>query len=208
MKKACSILFFILILQNIQSQNKIKISIAQYRADLMSKEILSENAQIIIKSGINCYKRICPDQPEESFFFIKEGDDKYKIRYLKYLQSEDRNEFELLRDTIFYDDKIKVIFEIENRYRDSILKQIDDMWMLFALTDIDENGETIYADTRHLKFGILRTLTIMYSDNLKTLSSKEQVFDLNQLFDKAYYYWLLHSAINNYIMDHLPFRLE
>lgn len=136
----------------------------------------------------------------EGFIFIKDTSQTYKVRYLKYLHRP--ASVKILEDKIFIDDDIKSIFKILDTHQDSIFWQVSNIEHILNDT-IYENGKKIYS--WYSPHGKMRYLNIHH--NGKLISSIQQIICLNEIFDRAYYYWLLNSAINNYINDSLRFLL-
>lgn len=137
----------------------------------------------------------------EGFIFIKDSTNTYKVRYLKYIHRP--ASVKVLKDEILSDDNIKSIFKIAETYQDSIFWQLSNIEGLLTDT-IFENGKKIYHT--YSLHGKMRYLALYH--NGKSASSIHSVIDLNKVFERAYYYWLLNSAINNYINDFLRLQLN
>lgn len=137
----------------------------------------------------------------EGFIFIKDNSQTYKVRYLKYIHRS--ASVKVLKDKVFSEDNIKSIFKIAETYQDSIflqLSNIDSLLRVYVTID----GKTMYREP--LMHGGMRYLELYY--NGKSASSIHSVTDLNEIFEKAYYYWLLNSIINNYYVDNRLPRLQ
>lgn len=137
----------------------------------------------------------------EGFILIKESPEIYKIRYLRYINRP--ASVKVLKDKIFTDDKIEGVFKIMETYHDSIFWQLSNIEGLLTDTII-ENGRKMYTVVE--PHGKLRYLGLYH--NNKSASSFQSIIDLNAIFEKAYYYWLLNSSINNYIQDFLKLRID
>jgi hypothetical protein len=168
------------------------------------KELFCNGVQILIMSGSSSSNMVY-----EGFYFVKDTNNtngKYKVRYLKYFQHED-NAVEILKDTVFYDNNAEQIFIIESLYHDKIFLELSNMEYIMAEKDTDKNGEIIYRTLWH-KYGKVRDIGVFYGSIFNSSVSSESIINLNTLHEKAYYYWLLNSAINNYMNDFMLFRLR
>lgn len=137
---------------------------------------------------------LCTNVPfNEAYIFIRDSFQTYKIKYIMY--DEYPTKMKVLKDIYFIDDNIKYIFEIFESNKDSIIYQIQNIDKLLRKYVI--KGDSIFYIEYSLD-GKIKYLNIEYkSYHLASLISN----NINELFPKAYYYWLLNSAINNYIND-------
>lgn len=200
-----------------KKKNKYVIVIALYCTFIYSSQLISQTAQDFL---ISCFQDeqkkgaksiilsayICSacrgEVTYEGFIFIKDTSEIYKVRYLKYIHRP--ASVKVLKDKTFIDDNIKSIFKIVEDYQDSIFWQISNMENLLKVRVV-EDGKVMYREL--LIHGTMRYLKINYNDRSAT-SIIHSIINLNEIFYKAYYYWLLNSAINNYINDIPPFRNE
>lgn len=136
----------------------------------------------------------------EGFIYSKGLESNFQVRYLKYFDSYDG--VKVLKDTIIMDVNIEDIFKIEVKYHDSIIQQLANMERLLTETII-EDGKTMYR--LPVEHGKLELLSV--SNNNTSQTSLNSVINLNKIFEKAHYYWILKSAINNYNQDFLQNRI-
>ena len=192
MKLTITLVFFVYTL-NLMAQTAQEFLISCF------KDEQNKGATNIILSATLC--SVCRGESVyEGFIFFKDKSETYNVRYLKYIHRP--ASLKVLKDKIFSDDNIKSIFKIEETYYDSIYWQLSNLEGLLTDTII-ENGQKIYSGP--INHGKVRYLKIYNND--KIASSIQSVINLNEIFDRAYYYWLLNSAINNYINDFLQLRL-
>jgi len=136
----------------------------------------------------------------EGYIFVKDSTNTYKIRYLKYINGY--ASVKVLKDSIFTDLNIQEIFNIVETYQDSIFWQLSNMNSLLTVRVVI-NGKTMHREP--LMHGKMRYIGLFNND--KSVTSIYSIISLNKVFEKAYYYWLLSSSINNYVNDYLQLRL-
>lgn len=138
---------------------------------------------------------VCMTEPVfEGRLFIKDSTGAYKVRYLKYVNGYAN--VTVLKDSTYSDLNTQEIFKIVEIYQDSIFEQFKNMETLLAVQIVKE-GKTMYREP--LKHGRMEYVGLFYGDKSKTTINS--IMNLNGLFNKAYYYWLLRSSINNYVND-------
>ncbi len=164
------------------------------------EEERSKGAKIIIINANLC--SVCMTEPIfEGCLFIKDSTNTYKIRYLKYVNRY--ASVKVLKDTIFIDSDIESIFIIVENYQDSIFWQLSNMESLLTVKVV-KDGKTMYREP--LMHGKMRYIGLYHNE--KSAISIHSIINLNDIFDKAYYYWLLSSSINNYCNDFLKSQLQ
>lgn len=132
----------------------------------------------------------------DGYIFVKMSSEKYHVRYLKYFSG---NNLKILNDTTIYDDyNIKEIFMVFETNQDSIFNQLREMDKLLREKIILEDGRILYKEIpTHGKM-----IYIGLYNNGKSIVGGHSISDgFNDLFDKAYYYWLLSSSISNYCIQ-------
>lgn len=132
---------------------------------------------------------------EKSFFFIKDSLGKCKVRSVLFVNK--KNKIQIVEDTIIYNDAITEIFNIKHEFHDSILYQIKNINRLLY-SYYNNNGNIVqieFSDGKRRYLGVLEHNNLVISNTL--------LVSLNESFNKARYYWILNSAINNYIVDYL-----
>ncbi len=134
-------------------------------------------------------------------FIYSELNGNFQVRYLKYFDSYDG--VKVLKDTTIIDQNIEGIFNIERKYQDSMFSQLSNMEQLLTDT-VKENGKTLYR--MPIQHGKLELLSV--SNKETSESSLNSIINLNKVFEKAYYYWILKSSINNYNQDFLRKRID
>lgn len=138
----------------------------------------------------------CNSEPKfEGYMLIKEPSGSYRLRYLEYINKY--RSVKVLNDETYVDENLESVFKIVQKYQDSIFYHVSQIEGLLIDT-LTVNGKKTYkkASGPH---GEIRHLRVY--DGKKSVSSFEQIFDLNHIHEKAYYYWLLNSCTNNYILD-------
>jgi hypothetical protein len=175
----------------------IKVQTAQEFIKSCIQETRLNGASSIIVNATLC--SVC-EGTFEGFIYSKELKGGFQVRYLRSFDNYDG--VKVPKDTTIKDLNIEGIFNIERKYQDSILWQLGNMEQLLTDTII-ENGKTIYR--MPLEHGKLEFLSVSHNDVSET--SLKSVIDLNNIFEKAYYYWIFKSSINNYNRDFLENRI-
>lgn len=132
---------------------------------------------------------------DRCFIFVKDTNDIYFVKCLVFLDVA--NQTKVIVDSVFYHRGISNIFSIENGIHDSVTNQIKKLDELLLYKRY-ENGRLILTV---LSDGGIRYLGILDADSF--VRSFTPLVDLNRLFSKAKYYWILNSSINNFVIDHL-----
>lgn len=157
-----------------------------------------EEERIMGAKSIIINASICSSCMTEPIFegriFIEDSTGTYKVRYLKYINGY--ASVKVLKDSTYTDSNIKEIFKIVETFQDSIFEQLRNMDSLLTVQIVNE-GQTIYREP--LMHGKMKYIGLLFGDKSKTTINS--VMSLNNVFEKAYYYWLLSSSINNYIND-------
>jgi hypothetical protein len=169
---------------------------AQTAQELLQKCIQDEQRNGAI--SIIWYATLCSscmiDETYDGYIFIKKLNEVYKVRYFKYIHKPASSK--VIMDTTLTDNKIQAIFKLEELYQDSISKQVTNIDSLMRIKII-KDGKIFFRGP--LNHGKMRYIGLYY--NNKYASSIYSNINLNDIFYKAYYYWLLNSSINNYIID-------
>lgn len=169
---------------------------AQTTQDFLKSCIEEERAKGA--KGIIINANICSSCMTEPIFegriFIEDSTGTYKVRYLKYVNGY--ASVKVLKDSTYSDLNVQEIFKIVETYQDSIFKQLGNMDSLLTVQLI-KDGQIMYREP--LMHGKMKYVGLFRRDKSKTTINS--VMNLNNVFEKAYYYWLLSSSINNYIND-------
>lgn len=164
------------------------------------KEEQKKGAISILLSANLC--SVCMTEPVfEGTLFIKDPTGTYKVRYLKYINGYEN--VKVLKDSIFTDLNIQEIFKIIEPYQDSIFWQLSNMKSLLTVKVV-KDGKTMFREP--LTHGKMRYVGLFHKDKYET--SIHSIISLNEVFERAYYYWLLNSSINNYCNDYLKLRIN
>ncbi|NLL27942.1 MAG: hypothetical protein GX259_04035 [Bacteroidales bacterium] len=188
MKQITFLLIFIVVgFLNIKAQTT-----QDFLESCVEEEQINGAKSIIINANIcSC----CMTEPVfAGRIFIKDSTNTYKVRYLKYVNGY--ASVKVLKDSTYEDSNIKEIFEIAETFQDSIFEQLSIMDSLLTVKIVKE-GQLVYREP--LMHGKMKYVGLFFGDKSKTTINS--VMNLNNLFEKAYYYWLLSSSINNYIID-------
>ncbi|HHT52590.1 MAG TPA: hypothetical protein GX007_05380 [Bacteroidales bacterium] len=99
-------------------------------------------------------------------------------------------------ESTYEDLEIQKIFEIAETFQDSIFEQLSNMDKLLSVRVV-KDGKVFFK--RPIMGGEMKYVGLFLGNKSKT--TIDSVIFLNDLFEKAYYYWLLSSSINKYIID-------
>ena len=182
------IIIFIFLLANVCAEN-IQAQTAQEYLKSCVQEAKENGATSVIVRATLC--SAC-EGVYEGFIFSKS--ETFKVRYIKYFDGY--QSVKVIKDTTLIDSEIQKIFEIEEQYQDTIINQLKNMETLLA-TKVIKDGKILFQQP--LNHGKMMFIGIY--NNEKSASSIHSILSLNSLFERAYYYWLLNSFINNYIID-------
>lgn len=166
-----------------------------YLSNFFQEELNKKPKSMIFTANVCCG---CLDKiTHEGFLFIEDTLNKYKVKYLKYIQSPVK--VKILMNEIFEDNNVKDIFKIFGKYHDSIIWEMNNIENILTDTII-ENGKKIFSTIS--SSGIVKYIKVYYNNKTTTSIIDQVSYNINKkIFEKCYYYWLLHSAINNYISD-------
>ncbi len=135
----------------------------------------------------------------QGFVFSKDTFGNNAVRGILYYDMPD-NTIKIIFDTTIYDYQISEVFDIENSIHDSLMYQIENIEVILNHTISYQNGQKILTMTG-VNHGRMRYLALHGIDS--SASSFVSLLSLNHVYSKAKYYWILNSAINNYIQDDL-----
>lgn len=155
------------------------------------KDLKAEKVtKVIVKAGL-C--SAC-ERTDNAFIFIQESDSIYKFRYIKYFDGYESAK--IIVDTLIVDNMVEEIFRIEKSHHDSIVKQITNLEELLQDTIIENGIKLIQILPNH---GRMRLMGI-YSLNTELVSLVPNIIS-TKFYKKAYYYWLLDSFINDFVLS-------
>lgn len=186
------VIIFIFLLANVCAV-RIKAQTTQDFLNSCVEDEREKGAEYIIVNANLC--SVCMSEPTfEGRLFIKDSTDTYKVRYVKYVNGY--SSVKILKDSTYTDLNVQEIFKIVESHQDSIFSQLKNMNSLLTIKII-KDGKTMYREP--LMHGKMRYMGMFYGE--KSATAINSIISLNNVFERAYYYWLLSSSINNYVND-------